>query len=218
MIIKNVYSQSIRNAIAKINEKYDGNIITREFETIGRSRSGYLKFKVKLAVKDSRGAGSGVSFSGRRTATPCWHVHGEFFDALPDTAVIEINSWKLGRIVTYPGDEWQDELIGDKYHGYKLVSELCDCATRFPDNEPDREYNGWRNYETWNVAFLLANEQWIYTSILDWRSNRTVTADETQKFIRENFFPTGYTGDNIPLASDKIDWQEIADGFNEWGK
>jgi hypothetical protein len=217
MIIKGVYSQDIRNAVSEINEKYGGNITVARLNPIGRDRSGHLKFDVRLSVHDSRGAGAGLSFSGRRVAIPCWHAHGEFFDALPSGATIEINSSKLGRIVTHPGDAWQDALIGGRYHGYKLVSELCDCATRFPDTEPDREYNGWRNYETWNVVLYILNENWIYTSILEWRTGHTVTAEETEVFVKGNFFPTGYTADYISLDSDRIDWQEIADSINDWG-
>ena len=33
----------------------------------------------------------------------------------------------------------------------------------------DSTYNGWKNYETWNVALWLQNDEGLYNMARDWR-------------------------------------------------
>ena len=33
----------------------------------------------------------------------------------------------------------------------------------------DTEYNGWTNYETWNVALWIGNDEGLYQMARDWR-------------------------------------------------
>lgn len=30
------------------------------------------------------------------------------------------------------------------------------------------DYNGWKNYQTWNVALWANNEEWMYQSMVDY--------------------------------------------------
>lgn len=38
-------------------------------------------------------------------------------------------------------------------------------ATTYQTNLTDRTYNGWTNYETWNVALWIQNDEGIYNLI-----------------------------------------------------
>ena len=121
MVIKGVSRGDLDAALEHVNAQYGGNVAFKRIERIGRTRDGAEKWRVTLKTLSSRGPGSRVSASGRRTPAACWHVHGEFFDALPDGVVVEST---LG---TYrPGGYWQDRNIGSRMHAF-MFSEACDC-------------------------------------------------------------------------------------------
>lgn len=107
-------------ALKAVNKMYGDNIKFRRLE--------YPNFTLK--VLDSRGPGSAISASGRRTGSACWHVHGHFFDELfainPDAYVIS-----RGVRVDINGGNWDDWVIHQSYkYGTFLCSELCDCQPR----------------------------------------------------------------------------------------
>jgi hypothetical protein len=71
-------------------------------------------------------------------------------------------------------------------------------------------YNGWKNWETWNVALWCDNEEGIYRNRMRAKPR---TADECESFVRE-YFPTGTPdmADHDPYESrDAVDWEEIAE-------
>lgn len=73
-------------------------------------------------------------------------------------------------------------------------------------------YNGWKNWETWNVALWFDNEEAIYR---DRMRRQPRTADEVEDFVR-GWFPAG-TPDiaqhEDPYQHDAVDvdWEEIAE-------
>ncbi len=69
-------------------------------------------------------------------------------------------------------------------------------------------YNGWKNWETWNVALWCDNEYSIYRSRME---EKPRTAEEAEQFVR-NYFPSGTPDmqDDAYEAREPIDWQEIA--------
>lgn len=74
------------------------------------------------------------------------------------------------------------------------------------------EYNGWTNYETWNVHLWITNEEGIYRAMV---AGKPYTAKTAERFVRR-IFPNG-TPDMENRSGDykKVNWQEIADAFNE---
>lgn len=73
-------------------------------------------------------------------------------------------------------------------------------------------YNGWSNYETWNVPLWIDNDQSTYSRKLELLQHLpTVTADDAE-IISLEFFPDQLTPDFENSEQwQLIDWQEIAE-------
>lgn len=77
--------------------------------------------------------GARISSSGRRIAAACWHVHGDFFDALlkiqPNAVIVTRGG--PGAVIDKNGGNWQDCNIGSRMSPM-MFSEACECAINFP--------------------------------------------------------------------------------------
>ena len=121
MKVYHTTQENLDKALAKVNKKFDNNIIYNRYpEALNKKRTSFV---LTLRVKDSSMAGHRVDFhlttkgNRRKLSSACWHVHGEFFDALNKEAEIVT----LGNR-TSPGREWADWNAGGIY-----MSDLCDC-------------------------------------------------------------------------------------------
>jgi len=79
------------------------------------------------------------------------------------------------------------------------------------------KYNGWKNYETWNLALWINNHEDLYKTVLHYGRQRPFTA-ATAKALAMTMFPDGtpdYRSRGRARAYAKVDWEEIADDFNE---
>lgn len=127
MIAKNVYLSDLHEALAKVNEKYEGNITFKNIEDISTSRTQKCRFT--LRVKSSYGPGASRNpTTFRRSPSACWHAHGDFFDALLSVNVrAEIQSSLHGKkVISNEGGNWQDILLGSAGFPY-AASEACAC-------------------------------------------------------------------------------------------
>ena len=124
MLIKNVKGYELDEALDKINEKYKGNITWNRFEQVGR------QWRVTLRVKDSHrpGARLGYAIPGRNPRhliSACWHVHGDFYDALfqiNPNAVVKTSR----KMITKDEGNWEDWNIGSIMYPL-YYSEACEC-------------------------------------------------------------------------------------------
>jgi len=126
MIARKCTRSDLVQALESINKKYKGNICF--------NRDDFPNFTLK--VKDSHGPGHRRGFAfppsrpkGRRMVSACWHVHGDFFDALfevnPNAYVL--SNWSAGKIkITKDSGNWQDANIGSQMYPL-YFSEACDC-------------------------------------------------------------------------------------------
>lgn len=81
------------------------------------------------------------------------------------------------------------------------------------------KYNGWRNYETWNVAlYLLNTEGWG-----NWwcEQTRDMKQADWVPFVidsfKEAYTGNGVTPDEVSLTDDKVDWDEIYESVkSDW--
>jgi len=73
------------------------------------------------------------------------------------------------------------------------------------------DYNGWTNWETWNVALWCDNEYAIYQD--RFRNHNKWTADSVRDFVLE-YFPSGtpdiVQGNEWYEARGAVNWAEIA--------
>ncbi len=120
-------------ALAKVNERFDGNIIYRRCDPISSNR-----LRLTLTVKQSKGPGGRLSVtymifgpakgSPKHLKSACWHVHGYFFDQL-----FKINPYAvvqaMGKIITKDHGNWEDSNIGSVMHPV-YYSDACECYMR----------------------------------------------------------------------------------------
>jgi len=124
MLIKKVTENDLQLALAKINkEKYLDNITWNNFTRKGNA------WQVTLKVKDSKGIGARRGFHGRRKLiNACWHVYGDFFDALFSLNASAIVS-SAGKTITAKGGNWQDWNAGSVMNRIPMSS-LCECDNK----------------------------------------------------------------------------------------
>ena len=131
MIIKNTSYNELQKALELTNKLYDNNITWNNFR---QENNKGTRFRVTLKCKDSKKAGHRLGFpysrtSGeekqRRLISACWHVHGDFFDALLDLnpeIEIQVATHKINK----DGGNWQDRNIGSMMRPL-YYSEACEC-------------------------------------------------------------------------------------------
>lgn len=131
MIAINVNRADLDAALSATNKLFDDNVCwKREPESLNHSKN---RFRFTLRVVSSKGAGHRLSAPNpwskqRRMPSACWHVHGEFFDALLDVNRQAIIKTELvgKREISIDGGNWQDAQVGSMaYPAY--LSDLCDC-------------------------------------------------------------------------------------------
>jgi hypothetical protein len=90
-------------------------------------------------------------------------------------------------------------------------------------HDNDNTYNGWKNYETWNVNLWIQNDEGLYGFVLDGLEElldrygldwENISLAELEELVQEAF-GANKTPDGVSLFSDEIDWDEIADALLE---
>jgi hypothetical protein len=76
-------------------------------------------------------------------------------------------------------------------------------TTTFQTNLTDTVYNGWTNYETWNVALWINNEEGLYELARDCGDYETLVT-----CLYENYGVTK-TKDGVKFADPKVNAVEI---------
>jgi hypothetical protein len=86
------------------------------------------------------------------------------------------------------------------------------------------EYNGWRNYETWNVILWINNDQSYYNSMKRIYNERSWTNTDIrlkpfstlyEAFVLRNDLYKSKTPDGVLWADRKIDLDQINEHMNE---
>ena len=81
--------------------------------------------------------------------------------------------------------------------------------------EKKADYQGWTNYETWNVALWFGNDEGLYRSVVNTKT--PYTADLAEDLVLE-LLPRGtldFENRGKAKAYRKVNWEEIAEAFNE---
>lgn len=123
-------------ALEAVNNKYDGNI------RFNPNSDGPTRFTLRAKLKADRETNKGCSLSvyylmsqypnaimgtqtKRHTGAACWHVHGDFFDALlkinPEAVI-----YSRGNRIDRYGGNWEDFQCGSQMYSV-YASDRCDC-------------------------------------------------------------------------------------------
>jgi hypothetical protein len=84
-------------------------------------------------------------------------------------------------------------------------------------------YNGWTNWETWNVELWIDNEEGIYREKQRFLRRNSeedeIDADKVEKFCRD-IFPDGTPDmkDDPRGDMNRVNWEELAESWSEEAK
>jgi hypothetical protein len=86
-------------------------------------------------------------------------------------------------------------------------------------SDNDNGYNGWANYETWNVVLWINNDEGLYNHARDlmdaWNEDSHGSMDHfysrAAREVCSELFPSGQTPDGVKLSDSRIDWIAIVD-------
>lgn len=78
-----------------------------------------------------------------------------------------------------------------------------------------KEYNGWGNYESWNVSRWLSEEPYCF-EIISFMSNYGKERDPYKHFIVEAGLDTQNTPDKVAYMSKDLDLKALNDFMKEF--
>lgn len=76
------------------------------------------------------------------------------------------------------------------------------------EEQPDETYQGWTNYQTWNVHLYLANDQGLYNEARHFASTPHTFAANVRHLLP-------VTADKVRTGDPAINWDEIIEAFKE---
>ena len=86
----------------------------------------------------------------------------------------------------------------------------------------DTTYNGWKNFETWNVALWLGNDELLYLAMTQFAKRKTPYADLRRCISDSIFFRTlgkargkMQTPDGVLLYSNRLDTEALDEMIRE---
>ena len=83
----------------------------------------------------------------------------------------------------------------------------------------DTTYNGWTNYETWNVALYINNEYGIYKTACEWVQDRLDMGYDSLSYDIFRHTLTELFGDKTPDGvrwdDDNLDIKELTEMLHE---
>ena len=72
-------------------------------------------------------------------------------------------------------------------------------------------YQGWANWQTWNVTLWTGNDEGLYNELRGQHYDAQLAEDHTKYLM-----PEGTPDMDNPGEYDDVDWDEVADAYNEY--
>jgi 7-cyano-7-deazaguanine synthase in queuosine biosynthesis len=87
-------------------------------------------------------------------------------------------------------------------------------------NETEKGYQGWKNYETWDVALWIDNDQGAQEVVFEMgidAKDTSAFADSIKEFIEEMTpeLEASMFSDMLNAALGEVDWYELAKAYQE---
>jgi hypothetical protein len=79
------------------------------------------------------------------------------------------------------------------------------------------DYNGWTNWETWNVALWIGNDEGLYNCQQEFirHADEEITGNDVRQYVAE-LLPNGTPDMESGWATENpIDWDEIAEHWED---
>jgi hypothetical protein len=77
------------------------------------------------------------------------------------------------------------------------------------------EYNGWKNYETWNVSLWINNEQAIYENAVAFMREANPLKNAYKGFVINCGLSGQRTPDKVAYMSAKLDYKRLDEMMKE---
>lgn len=79
----------------------------------------------------------------------------------------------------------------------------------------DTTYEGWKNYDTWNVALWINNDEPLYRKAVAFMQDNPAPDNPYIGFLLNNYMTHMVTPDAIEWMSDKLDFPALNDMMRE---
>jgi len=79
----------------------------------------------------------------------------------------------------------------------------------------DTTYEGWKNYDTWNVSLWINNTEPLYLSAVDFMKDNPDKDNPYIGFILSMYMTNMVTPDAVEYMSDKLDYPALNDMMKE---
>ncbi len=80
----------------------------------------------------------------------------------------------------------------------------------------DDTYNGWKNYDTWNISLWINNDEGIYTGAVDFMKNENTDIHNPYRaFIISCGLEAQSTPDRVEYMADSLDYEALNEMMKE---
>jgi hypothetical protein len=80
----------------------------------------------------------------------------------------------------------------------------------------DKDYNGWKNYDTWNVSLWINNDEGLYGGAVDFMENENPDPQNPYRaFVISCGLEAQKTPDDVAYMADSLDYEALNDMMRE---
>lgn len=81
----------------------------------------------------------------------------------------------------------------------------------------DKEYNGWKNYQTWNIALWINNDEGLYNSAVNYMRKvyKGISQCPYKLFVNYAGLKGCRTPDNVSYSGTRLDYSALNEMMKE---